>query len=137
MPHTIQKTLILAAPQEKVWAYLTDPDKIGTWFHKPKTPFEVGAAYEKVGATSGDVLVTGEVLKMTPMSELEYTFTIAPLNGADTNVHWLLEVVESGTRLTLTHTGLPEGDAPFGLLTALDGGWDGHLADLRSQLKDE
>ncbi|MGB0798397.1 MAG: SRPBCC family protein [Planktomarina sp.] len=136
MTHTITKTLIIAATPEQVWGFLTDPDKIARWFHKPKEQFEVGKPYTKVGTTSGEDLVSGTVIKMQPHSELEYTFTIAPLQGAMTNVHWALEPVEAGTCLTLTHSGLPDGLAAFGLLTALDGGWDGHLSDMRTALKD-
>ena len=36
--NTLRKTIILAAPRETVWDYLTQPNQLAKWFHAPKTP---------------------------------------------------------------------------------------------------
>ena len=34
----IVKTIFLKAAPVDVWAYLTDPDKLGIWFHQTQNP---------------------------------------------------------------------------------------------------
>lgn len=127
---TIRKTIFLKAAPAKVRAYLTDPDKLGIWFHKPKSPMVVGD-YTMFGADSGDRLMWGTVAVADPYTQLEYTFTIAPMGDAVSTVRWTLAEVVGGTKLTLVHEGLPTGEAAFGLTLALDKGWDDHLARMR------
>lgn len=127
----IQKTIFLKAPPATVWDYLTDPDKLAIWFHRPKTALVAGD-YAMYGTESGDKLMWGTVLVSQPHSRLEYTFTITPMGDAISTVRWALDEVAGGTKLTLIHEGLPEGEAAFGLTLALDKGWDDHLARMRA-----
>jgi len=46
-----------------------------------------------------------------------------------------LEEVESGTKLTMVHTGLPADSNGIALSFALDAGWDKHFGSLRDLLK--
>lgn len=133
---TLNKTIFLPADMARVWAFLTDPEKLATWFHKPATTLTEGAGYEMFGTTSGDRLMWGEVTAARPHDYLAYSFEIGPLQGVRTQVAWTLETVPGGTRLSLEHTGLPEGEAGFGLVLALDEGWDSHLARLRVNAPD-
>jgi len=126
----LQKSIYLKATPAQVWAYLTDPAKLAIWFHKPKTPLVEGD-YEMFGADSGDKLMWGEVLVAEPFTRLEYTFTIAPMGDTTSTVKWNLEEVAGGTKLSLRHEGLPQGEEAFGLTLALDKGWDDHLARMR------
>ena len=57
---SIQKTIFLKAPAATVWDYLTDPNKLAIWFHKPKSPLVVGD-YAMFGTDSGDKLMWGTV----------------------------------------------------------------------------
>jgi uncharacterized protein YndB with AHSA1/START domain len=127
----LQKSIYLKATPAQVWAYLTEPAKLAIWFHKPKTALVEGE-YEMFGAESGDKLMWGEVLLAEPFSRLEYTFTIAPMGDVVSTVRWNLEEVAGGTRLSLIHEGLPQGEEAFGLTLALDKGWDDHLARMRA-----
>lgn len=127
----LQKSIYLNATPAQVWAYLTEPAKLAIWFHKPKTTLVEGE-YEMFGAESGDKLMWGEVLLAEPFSRLEYTFAIAPMGDAVSTVRWNLEEVAGGTRLSLSHEGLPQGEEAFGLTLALDKGWDDHLARMRA-----
>ena len=75
----------------------------------------------------------GTVQQWAPHSKLVYSFTVKPLNGAMTTVTWTLDPFQDGTRLTLLHegVGVAGGEAAFGLLMALDKGWDEHFGRLR------
>jgi uncharacterized protein YndB with AHSA1/START domain len=126
----LRKSIYLKATPAQVWAYLTDPDKLAIWFHKPKTALVEGD-YEMFGTDSGDKLMWGTVLIAKPFSRLEYTFTIAPMGDQTSTVKWRLEEVPGGTNLSLHHEGLPQGTEAFNLILALDKGWDDHLARMR------
>jgi len=129
----LKKTIYLKATPAKVWEYLTDPDKLAIWFHKPTQALEEGE-YEMFGTESGDKLMWGEVLVSDPFKRLEYTFSITPMAGQSSSVKWALEEVPGGTMLSLRHEGLPQGEEAFGLTLALDKGWDDHLARMRTSL---
>lgn len=127
---TLEKSIYLKATPAKVWEYLTDPEKLAIWFHKPKVALTEGD-YSMFGVESGDKLMWGEVLVAEPFSRLEYTFTIVPMGDKTSTVKWTLEEVAGGTKLFLRHEGLPQGEDAFGLTLALDKGWDDHLARMR------
>lgn len=129
----LNKVIYLKATPAKVWEYLTDPEKLAIWFHKPQVALTEGG-YEMFGVESGDKLMWGEVLIAEPFTRLEYTFSIAPMAGRSSTVKWALEEVAGGTKLTLRHEGLPQGEEAFGLTLALDKGWDDHLAKMRTSL---
>lgn len=129
----LHKEIYLKATPAKVWEYLTDPEKLAIWFHKPQAAL-TGGDYEMFGVESGDKLMWGEVLISEPFTRLEYTFSIAPMAGQSSTVKWALEEVDGGTKLSLRHEGLPQGEEAFGLTLALDKGWDDHLAKMRTSL---
>lgn len=137
MTNTLNKTIYLKASKEQVWDYLTDPDKLAIWFHKPKEKLTEGAEYAMFGVESGDKLMWGNVIKAQPHDHLEYTFTIGPMGDAVSTVKWTLDAVDGGTRLSMEHSGLPVGEAAFGLTLALDKGWDDHLARMRQDTQQE
>lgn len=130
----IQKSIFLNASREQVWEYLTDPDKLAIWFHKPEKTLEQGDDYSMFGTSSGDKLMWGKITKSDPHDGLEYSFTIAPMGDATSMVKWKLEDVAGGTRLSLEHSGLPQGAEAFGLTLALDKGWDDHISRMRASL---
>ncbi len=134
---TINKSIFVAAPRETVWAYLTEKEKLAEWFHPAPSDLSEGEDYALVkilddGAT--DKLCWGTVLKMDPPSHMVWSFTVKPLNGAMTTVTWQLEEVNGGTKLTLEHEGIEAaaGEGAWGMLSALDAGWDEHFARLRT-----
>ena len=135
--NTIRKSIYLNATPDQVWPFLTDPDKLGLWFHKPKVALTTGAPLEMCGTDSGDLLIWGKVQVARAPEYLEYTFTIKPMGEATSLVKWSLEPVEGGTRLSLEHSGLPQGVEAFGMLEALDMGWDDHIAKMRKALQND
>ncbi|MEW2917247.1 SRPBCC domain-containing protein [Ruegeria sp. ANG10] len=135
MTHAVlQKTIFLRAEPTTVWAYLTDPDRLSEWFHKPERPLAAGQKLEMFGTTSGDLLIWGEVRVARPPEYLEYTFTVKPMGDAVSVVKWTLDPVPGGTRLALQHEGLPQSAEAFGLILSLDSGWDEHFGKMRTAL---
>lgn len=139
MTDTIHKTAFFAATQEQVWEYLTDKDKLGTWFHPAKENLVEGNDYELLCMTDDGTRVPqiwGKVLKATPYHTLTYTFIIHPFEGRETTVSWTLEPIAGGTRLRLAHKGVSAaaGDKALDLLMALDKGWDKHLNAFRESI---
>ncbi len=130
----LQKTIFLRAEPETVWDYLTEPDRLAEWFHKPERPLAAGQKLEMFGTTSGDLLIWGEVREARKPHYLEYTFTVKPMGDAVSVVKWTLEPVAGGTRLALVHEGLPQTAEAFGLILALDNGWDEHFGKMRTAL---
>ena len=135
--NTLRKSVYLKATKEQVWGYLTDPEKLAIWFHKPAKTLAQGDAYEMFGTTSGDKLMWGNVNKASPHDYLEYTFTIGPMGDGSSTVKWTLEDLGHGTRLSLEHLGLPAAAEAFGLTLALDKGWDDHIGRMRASLHDD
>jgi len=133
---TIHKCIFIGAPKETVWQYLTDKDKLATWFHPAEQNLQQGEGYQLMKAGEGNAvkaIIWGRVLEMVENEKLVTTFVIEPFGGIETTVHWQLESVSCGTRLTLIHEGVEAaaGAAATALLLALDAGWDEHFADLR------
>lgn len=132
----ITKTVFFAASRETVWAFLTEKDKLGEWFHPAKSDLAEGEDYALLAkGDDGELapLCWGTVLEMARPSHMQWTFTATPLNGLMTKVTWTLEEVTGGTRLTMVHTGLEAaGQDGFGLVMALDVGWDEHFGRMRN-----
>ncbi|SHH84839.1 SRPBCC family protein [Marivita hallyeonensis] len=131
----LTKSIYLKATPAQVWAYLTEPEKLAKWFHKPNTPLTDGD-YEMRSAETGDRFMWGTVLSAKPFETLEYTFIITPLADTPTTVRWTLQDVPGGTHLSLRHEGVPDGADAFDLTLAMDAGWDEHLGRLRGDIHD-
>lgn len=135
---TIDKSIFLPVNAETVWAFLTDKDKLGEWFHPAESNLEAGREYALVTVNDDGTVSKkcwGTVLEALKPVKLVYSFTIAPLGGETTTVTWQLHEVHGGTRVSLRHEGISEaaGEAALPLLLALDAGWDSHLLKLRTQ----
>ncbi len=127
---TIEKTIHITAPREVVWDYLTKSDHLAKWFHRPDDNLSDGQAFDMKGK-DGNSLCSGAIEEMSPVDRLVYSFTAGPMQGLMTRVAWTLTAVPGGTRLGLVHSGFGADAAGFGLLSAFDKGWDGHLIRLR------
>ncbi len=135
---TINKSIFINASREIVWLFLTNKDKLGTWFYPALADLEEGKDYTLVDGVgeSKSEMCWGQVLEANQPAYLKYSFTFKPLNGVITTVMWTLEEAAGGTKVSLAHEGI-DGvgrDAALGLLMALDEGWDKHIAKLRSNV---
>lgn len=134
---TLIKTIFLKASPEKVWAYLTEKDKLAEWFQEAFENFAEGdnwAFKSQDSETPDKKLCWGKVLEAKPYSRLVYTFTHDFMNSHETTVTWELEESCGGTQLVLTHSGLEKADEALDMLASHDKGWDDHFAKLREKL---
>ncbi len=132
----IRKSIFLRATPDPVWHWLTDPEKLAIWFHKPPQALTQGEDFEMFGATSGERLIWGHVTEARAPEVLEYSFVVKPLGDRETKVRWTLEPVPDGTRLSLEHSGLPVGAEAFDLTLSFDKGWDEHIDRMCTGLHD-
>lgn len=131
----IHKSLFFAASRETVWEFLTDKEKLGTWFYPAEANLAKDEDYVLLHKQEDGSLTKqcwGTVLEMEAPSKLVWTFSIAPLDGAMTTITWTLEEALGGTRLSLKHEGVEA--AGMGLLMGLDSGWDKHFGNLRTAI---
>ena len=126
----ISKSVFLKADKQSVWRHLTDKDLLGKWFHPATSDLAAGQEFTLVSQKDGDRMCWGRVEEMTPTDYMRWSFTVGPLNGQMTTVEWQLEETVGGTRLSLTHSGLPDTEEAYGLVLALDKGWHGFLLAL-------
>jgi len=68
---TLIKTIIIDAPRETVWSYLTEKDKLATWFHPADKDFIAGEDYALLknsdgGLTDDNKICWGTVISMSP-----------------------------------------------------------------------
>lgn len=126
------KTVFLPVAPEVAWGYLTKAEKLALWFHAPKEDLEAGKPYILLGTESGDKLCWGTVKKMNPFTRLVYSFSVKPAPDFVSEVDWTLNEVVGGTRITMRHSGFDQlGADGFGLIQAMDSGWDRHFAQMR------
>ena len=100
-----------AAPRERVWQAMTDPDAVPRWWGQKDSTTKVVEMDVRVGGTwryvssaphRDDVVFYGEYLEVTPPSGYKWTFMfdvdgVGPMGGPET---FLLEEVDGGTRVT-------------------------------------
>ena len=134
---TITKTAFFATSPETLWAYLTEADKLGEWYHPARQDLQADQDYELYNPENDERWIWGSVLEWNPPKKLVYTFIIPPLENISSTVTWVLEEALGGTKLSITHEGIGElGDEALGLIMALDDGWDEHIGKLRNTLKE-
>ena len=115
----VEKNVIIAAPIEKVWAALTDPQAIGAWMDDEavKVNLKVGGRYKFFGGET-----TGEITALAPPHTLEYTWRQGEWlkEWPDSVVRWELKPSGKKTRVHLTHRRFPNQSERDGH----DEGWD-------------
>jgi uncharacterized protein YndB with AHSA1/START domain len=122
----------LPRPVDKVWRALTDADALRVWLMDNDFEPRVGRRF----ILRGRQVPAGsrgwhecEALEFEPQERMVWSWII---NEGDvpTRVEFRLEQIESGTRLTLSHTGEVD---PI-IKSRLTEGWPGKLRDLRELL---
>lgn len=131
---TIVKTLILKAPPEHVWKFLTDEKKLSLWFYEAALPMKEGGDYKLLTNSlgkEGEQICWGTIKTFNPPKRFVHTFTHDHLQGIETLCDWTLEETPGGTKLTLIHSGFEKAAEAFNQIADHDVGWDEHFIRLR------
>jgi uncharacterized protein YndB with AHSA1/START domain len=132
LPDLLQ-TITIAAPIATVWAEIT---KLGgkqrAMLDSVLTTVEVGAPLYHTSEDGKRVFIVGRVVEVEPPYKLVHTQRLTMRDDPPTLVTWELAEIEGGTRVTLRHTGFPEGTKK---LDSVDQTWVGILRELKRLLE--
>jgi uncharacterized protein YndB with AHSA1/START domain len=103
---TVERSIWIAAPRERVWQAVTDPQQLEQWYatnFKWEIPaLEVGATVTFYHSDTDILLATIEVVDLLRLFRLRW----APVEqGVVLVTSFLLEEENGGTRATITETG--------------------------------
>jgi uncharacterized protein YndB with AHSA1/START domain len=116
----------LKHPVEKVWAALTQPERLAGWLAEADIELVEGGRIELRFDNTGHV-IKGKVTNVNPPTLFEYMWSSK--DAEDTLVRWELHPESDGCLLVLTHTFF--GPAELAKMLA---GWHVHLDILSSVL---
>jgi uncharacterized protein YndB with AHSA1/START domain len=131
----------LAAGLERVFRALTSPDEITVWWVRPGVfdtrkwsgDVSVGGTWQASGVGGGrPYALEGQFLEVDPPRKLVHTWRTAGSPGAATTVSYMLDPLETGTRMTLRHWGFTSPESCRN--TAI--GWETSFAKLEERLSD-
>jgi uncharacterized protein YndB with AHSA1/START domain len=143
-PGTVRLERLLPGPIERIWAYLTEPDKRAVWLAGGAMELRVGGRVElqfhhadlsaektpppKYTGCKGGVSMIGEVTRCDPPRLLAYTWNN---DGKTSEVTFELTPQGSKVLLVITHRLPPD----MGLITSVSGGWHAHVGLLMDHLE--
>ncbi|MCU1587570.1 MAG: hypothetical protein JWN31_1063 [Frankiales bacterium] len=137
IPNTITRTLDLPHPQDKVWAALTTPDGLASWFGQQVTG-RVAPGEDLVMSWDNGHQTSLAVKVVDPMSAFAYCWPVYGVPADDprrTYVEFSLAPSAGGTTLTVSETGFAQ--LPDEWLTSYEGntqGWASELGELAEYL---
>jgi uncharacterized protein YndB with AHSA1/START domain len=132
LPDLLQ-TITIAAPITTVWAEITKLGKQRAMLDSVlKTTLEVGAPLYYTSDDGRRVFIVGRVVEVDPPHRLVHTQRLTMRDDPPTLVTWELAEIDGGTRVTLRHTGFPDGTRK---LDSVDRTWVGILRELRRLLE--
>ena len=111
VPDRIERDILIAAPVERVWAVITEPEHLQRWWADAGAEVELrpGGAYVLREREWGEALGRLEVVE--PPHRLAYRWAAhhardtEPAEGTSTRVEFTLEPEAGGTRLRVVETG--------------------------------
>lgn len=145
-PDTLRFERILPGPVERVWAYITEPEKRKLWLAGGPMELRSGGAVDLVfrngelngGAPTpeafakyaGEIHNSGVVLACEPLKRLSFTWEA----GTPSESEVTFELAPRGERvlLTVTHRRLTQRN----VMLSVAGGWHSHLALLAALMEE-
>lgn len=135
--HGIIKTIFLNARKDKVWPYISRPDKLAAWLMKNDIEPHAGHAFAftyQPTREHHEGKIACRVVEVDEGSRIAFSWTDKAMGHVETLVTISLAREGGLTKLTLHHTGwhaVPKRDART---ADHDQGWDEHLAILKKKL---
>lgn len=128
-PLTIEHSIAILAPPERVWKFLTEPEYVSKWLGCMRYEKAVGHVFymQQDAQKRNDDDIEGathcEILALEEPSRFSFSWYL-PGTPA-TEVHIRLRATAEGTRVTLVHEGWDRFDAAAirDIRDALAGGW--------------
>lgn len=140
MSREIRDEIDIAAPRERVFACLTEPQELLAWwtsFDYPATHWEIdprpGGAWSSRwrGPDGAEFSLGGEIVEIRAPAVLEYTWRDERYpNLPATRVRYELDETPGGCRVRLRHSGFDDARADF---DDYNGGWLGVMGNLRQR----
>ena len=114
---SVTRSIWIAAPRERVWRAITDPDQVEKWFSPGTkwggTGLHVGGRLYVVGPDNTEMY--GQVIELVePPHRLVTRSEVEPPEKPEVT-DWRLQEENGGTRLTLIYTGTQMDDAHRGM----------------------
>jgi uncharacterized protein YndB with AHSA1/START domain len=115
IPDQIEREVVIDAPVDRVWALITEPEHVGTWFADAGAEIDLrpGGAMTMRWEQYGTVL--GRVERVEPQRVFAYRWSSTeeePREGHSTLVEFSLAAEGDGTRVRVVETGFASLDAP-------------------------
>ena len=126
--YTLRLSRVIAAPLERVWRAIIEPEEIAKWLGATVTHDARVEGHMRVD-WEGSYLAGGRILAYDPPRLVEYEWDALPQRDSDSVVRFELREVSGGTELTLTHRDMTPDDAPLN-----GAGWHAHLDSLAAML---
>lgn len=121
-------TSLPATPEAVFRAWLSTEGHAGMTGSPAKVEPRVGGAFK-----AWDGYITGKTLELKPYSRIVQAWRTSEFakSDADSRLEITLEAAKAGTKLTLTHSNLPDGQAD-----SYESGWeDSYFAPMRQYFK--
>ncbi|MCM2387729.1 SRPBCC family protein [Streptomyces albipurpureus] len=138
----IEREISIAAPIERVWAVLTEPQHVGTWFGQGQpTPVDLrpGGTMLLDHGEQGQFPTT--IVEVDPPHHFSYRWATAhpgeqAVDGNSTLVEFTLAPEGDGTRLRVVESGfasitIPEDRRSSASYEAHEGGWTEQTVNIR------
>lgn len=139
---TVRRTIQIAAPVEKVWSAVTEPEHISRWFGRAELD-GTGVGASGTLTWDGQPAVPVRIEEIEPRRRVSYRWgnddaadKPAPVvDDRSTVFTFTLEPVQDGTRLTVVESGFAATSDPAANLEAHREGWDSELDKLVALLE--
>lgn len=140
MKDVIVKERELSHNIQQVWKAISEAAEISAWFIKADFKAEKGYKYSFTHtdeSTGNCTNINGEVLEVTPVNRLVYTWIVSGTN-VETTVAWNLQETENGTKILLEHSGISNYPAEnaVNMFNSFSGGWESCYNELDKYLSE-
>jgi uncharacterized protein YndB with AHSA1/START domain len=108
----IEREITIAAPVERVWELITQPEHVGRWFGDAGAEIDLRPGGDLVLRWEEYGTIHGRVERVEPMTVFSYHWAPfkepggkEPVPGNSTLIEFTLSEIEGGTRLRLVESG--------------------------------